>query len=123
MHTYKRDDRLSVWIQAALGLAGVVVTAIAVVAFTRADDVPRRERPRIERGAKPVRNPHTLPRPEDYEARLAATEAELAMLRAQARSRQDVQQQQDKTRCVGGVLFAELNGALTNIGTCSAKHH
>lgn len=123
MHTYKRDDRLSVWIQAALGLAGLVVTAIAVVAFTRADDVPRRERPRIERVATPVRNPHTLPRPNDYEARLAATEAELAMLRAQARSRQHAQQQQSTTRCVGGVLFADLDGALTNIGKCNPRHY
>jgi hypothetical protein len=123
MHTYKRDDRLSVWIQAALGLAGLVVTAIAVVAFTRADDVPRREHPSIERVATPVRNPHTLPRPNDYEAKLAASEAELAALRAQARSRQHAQQQQDKMRCVGGVLFAEVDGALTNIGTCSKRNY
>ena len=121
MHIYKRDDRISVWIQAALGLAGLAITALAVVAFSRADNTPApAQSTTIPKATSPVPRVRTaqldaerlaqiadLRRQRDEQLRAAAKAAELRM----------------RSKCIDGTLFAEVDGALTNVGTCSKRNY
>lgn len=120
MHTYQRDDRLSVWIQAALGLAGLAVTAVAIVAFSRADDAPAPSRATTTPKAAPViQRVRTARFDVEREAQLADIRRQRELQRAGAKAAE----LRMRSRCIDGTLFAEVEGALTNIGTCSKRNY
>lgn len=105
-HRYHRDGGLPVWLQFLLGTAGLTVTVLAVIAFEHAGE----KRPQAEIAEIISAPPQARPRRELN----AADKRQLAAIRRQ----REASAIEAGARCVGGTLFAEIDGALTNVGTC-----
>lgn len=110
MHQRKKDGGFPIWIQFALGTAGVVITAAAVYEFNQAPAAPTAaERPAIVTTA---RAPHVR------EAKLAASRLVEIRERREQLKRERARPRVEASRCIDGVLFEQRGDAWTNVGAC-----